>query len=81
LQQSPDGPVVDAALRSLSRIGSGAAAAIDSQVQRRYGMTFRLPGALQDADDGKAPDFLRRYYQQRPGTPLGTFYTGARFDG
>src|ERR1022692_4134953 len=44
-------------------------------------MSFRLPHALQTPDDADALQFLRVYYQQRPGTPLGTLYTGARFDG
>ncbi len=43
-------------------------------------MGFRLPEALQSADDGVALDYLREYYCQRPGTPLGAYYTGARFD-
>lgn len=44
-------------------------------------MTFRLPSALEDCGDDRALGFLRKYYQGRPGTPLGAFYTGARFDG
>ncbi len=44
-------------------------------------MSFQLPKALQTPDDTDALGFLRAYYQQRPGTPLGTLYTGARFDG
>jgi hypothetical protein len=43
-------------------------------------MTFRLPRALQGEDDAKALEFLKTYYARRPGTPLGTYYSGARFD-
>ena len=42
--------------------------------------SFRLPEALQSSDDGLALSCLRRYYKERPGAPLGTDYTGARFD-
>jgi hypothetical protein len=42
--------------------------------------SFRLPEALQASDDGLALSCLRRYYKERPGTPLGADYTGARFD-
>lgn len=44
-------------------------------------MSFRLPEALQSPDDGVALDYLREYYRERPGTPLGADFTGARFDG
>jgi hypothetical protein len=41
------------------------------------GMSFRLPGALRDPeDDGPALEYLRKCCQERPGTPLGTFYIG-----
>ena len=43
-------------------------------------MGFQLPKALQMADDGDGLRYLKAYYQQHPGTPLGTRYTGARFD-
>lgn len=43
-------------------------------------MNFRLPRALRDEDDTKALEFLKSYYRMRPGTPLGTYYSGARFD-
>jgi Family of unknown function (DUF6308) len=43
-------------------------------------MGFQLPKALQGPADGDALRYLRCYYQERPGTPLGTSYTGARFD-
>jgi hypothetical protein len=44
-------------------------------------MVFQLPKALQNPDDNrKALEYLRTYYEERPGTPLGTYYTGARFD-
>jgi hypothetical protein len=43
-------------------------------------MTFRLPRALQGEDDAGALEFLRTYYRPRPGTLLGTYYGGARFD-
>jgi hypothetical protein len=35
---------------------------------------------LQKSDDADALALLRAYYRPRPGTPLGTFYSGARFD-
>ena len=44
-------------------------------------MNFCLPEALQKPDNDGALRLLKDYYQPRPGTPLGTFYTGARFDG
>jgi len=43
-------------------------------------MAFRLPEALQSPDDEVALGYLRKYYMERPGTPLGADYTGARFD-
>jgi hypothetical protein len=43
-------------------------------------MTFHLPDALLTDDDQPALRYLRAYYEQRPGTPLGTRITGARFD-
>lgn len=43
-------------------------------------MVFQLPKALQTADNGDALRYLKCYYQERAGTPLGTIYTGARFD-
>lgn len=44
-------------------------------------MSFHPPQVLQKPDDDDALRLLRAYYQPRPGTPLGAFYTGARFDG
>jgi hypothetical protein len=44
-------------------------------------MSFRLPIALADPSDRQALEFLGAYYRRRPATPLGTFYSGARFDG
>ena len=44
-------------------------------------MSFCLPRALLEPGDTGALEFLRAYYQERPGTPLGAFYSGARFDG
>jgi hypothetical protein len=43
-------------------------------------MGFQLPKALQTADNKEALSYLKCYYQERPGTPLGALYTGARFD-
>lgn len=43
-------------------------------------MAFRLPDALLTDDDKPALGYLRSYYEHRPGTPLGTRITGARFD-
>ena len=43
-------------------------------------MGFHLPDALQTSDDQSALDYLRRYYIELPRTPLGTRYTGSRFD-
>jgi hypothetical protein len=43
-------------------------------------MSFRLPKTLQSADDHLALDYLRRYFKERPGTPLGADFSGARFD-
>jgi hypothetical protein len=42
--------------------------------------TFCLPEALQTSDDEFALNHLCRYYRERPGTPLGADFTGARFD-
>ena len=35
-------------------------------------MSFRLPKSLRTPDDADAISFLKAYYQERPGTPLGT---------
>lgn len=43
-------------------------------------MVFCLPAALQSPDAEPALRYLRKYYKERPGTPLGADYTGARFD-
>jgi len=42
--------------------------------------SFRLPEALQSPDNQLALSYLRRYYKERPDTPLGADFTGARFD-
>jgi hypothetical protein len=42
--------------------------------------SFRLPEALQSPDDQLALSYLRRYYKERPDTPLRADFTGARFD-
>ena len=46
----------------------------------RLTLAFCLPAALQNPDDEPALRYLRTYYRERPGTPLGAGYTGARFD-
>jgi hypothetical protein len=43
-------------------------------------MVFQLPKAPQTADNGDALRYPKCYYKERAGTPLGTIYTGARFD-
>jgi Family of unknown function (DUF6308) len=43
-------------------------------------MAFRLPQALQTPEDRRPLEYLRKYYNERPGIPLGADYTGARFD-
>lgn len=43
-------------------------------------MTFHPPDALRTQDDQLALSYLRSYYEERHGTPLGTRITGARFD-
>jgi hypothetical protein len=43
-------------------------------------MSFRLPEALQTRDDRNALRYLTKYYQKHPEAPVGTDYTGARFD-
>jgi hypothetical protein len=43
-------------------------------------MPFHLPKALQTQDDAEALRLVRKYYERRPGTPMGTALSGARFD-
>lgn len=57
---------------------------MDASSAHRLGVNmtarFRLPDALQTQNDQTALDYLRCYYEKRPGTALGTRITGARFD-
>jgi Family of unknown function (DUF6308) len=75
------GSGVDKESRAADRVNSIGGTCINRSPEPGEAVKFCLPKALQEEDDTRALELLGTYYKARPGTPLGAYYSGARFDG